>query len=164
MSNQLVKVRFRLDSEDWHGHGGEKLWAARLDTGLFEIKNSPFFKQGISYCDIVKASPSDDPMQFDFESVVERGHHSTYMILVDPTESRRGQYWKRLGDGGCTYESGQIKLSIGVRLLFSVDVPPAANLDEVVEILRSGHDDGVWIYQTGYASSHDAAKAMTKPS
>ncbi|MCA6111923.1 DUF4265 domain-containing protein [Bradyrhizobium cenepequi] len=162
MSDQLVKVRFKLDAEDWHGHGGEKLWAAKLDTGLLEIKNTPFFKQGISYCDVVKASPSDDPMQFDFESVVERGHHSTYMILIDPTESRRGQYWKRLENAGCTCESGQIKLSIGERLIFAVDVSPTADLNEVNNVLRSGHEDGVWIYQVGYVSSHDASKATQK--
>jgi hypothetical protein len=163
MSNQLVKVRFKLDPGDWHGHTGENLWAVKLDTGLFQIKNIPSFKQGISYCDVVKALPSDDPMLFDFDSVVERGHHSTYMILIDPTESRRGHYWERLEDAGCTCESGQIRLSIGERLLFAVDVPPTADLNEVNEILRSGHDDGVWIYQTGYASSHDASKAPQKP-
>ncbi|MCA1452424.1 DUF4265 domain-containing protein [Bradyrhizobium sp. BRP22] len=119
MSDQLVKVRFKLDAEDWHGHAGEKLWAAKInrEEGLFELRNIPSFTRGISYRDVVKASPSEDPMQFDFECVVDRGGHSTYMLLVDPTEKRRGEYWKMLEKAGCSYESGQIELSIGVRLL-----------------------------------------------
>ncbi len=38
-----------------------------------------------------------------------------------------------------------MELSIGKRLLLSVDVPPSADLFDTFEILKRGEADGVWI-------------------
>src|SRR5258708_4110145 len=43
-------VRFALDPQDWHGHGGEFLWASPLSVSQgdeFEIRNYPCFTRGI---------------------------------------------------------------------------------------------------------------------
>jgi hypothetical protein len=113
--------------------------------------NSPFFARGISYCDVVKASAFDNDFILDFKEVVQRGGHSTYMLLFEATEPRFSSYWNMLEKCGCSYESTRIKLSMGQRVLYSVDVPPSADIYEISEILERGESDGVWIFQEGYA-------------
>jgi hypothetical protein len=154
MTGKLIKVCFELDSSDWHGHASETLWASPIvgtEWRNFRIMNSPFFARGISYRDIVKASALDNDFILDFKEVVERGGHSTYMILFKSTEARVGSYWNMLEKSGCSYESTSIKLSIGQRSLYSVDVPPSADIYEIYEILERGERDAVWIFQEGYA-------------
>jgi hypothetical protein len=152
---EQVKIRFELDSSDWHGHGSEALWAApiaRTEWRHFRIMNSPFFARGISHLDIVEAASTGDGLIFEFRKVIERGGHSTYMLIVQVNEHKVRAYWTILEKMGCSYESAHINLSTGRRLLFSVDVPPSANLYEVYEVLERGEADSVWIFQEGYAN------------
>ena len=154
MTEKLIKVSFELDESDWHGHGSETLWASPIvesEWRHFRIMNSPFFARGISYRDIVKASAFDNDFILDFKEVVERGGHSTYMLLFEATEPRFSSYWNMLEKSGCSYESTRIELSIGQRSSFSVDVPPSADIYEIHEILQRGENDSVWIFQEGYA-------------
>jgi hypothetical protein len=154
MTGKLIKVRFELDPSDWHSHASETLWASPIvesEWRNFRIVNSPFFATGISNRDIVKASAFDNDFILDFKEVVERGGHSTYMLLFKATEARFSSYWNMLEKSGCSYESMRIKLSIGQRSLFSVDVPPSADIHETYEILERGGRDDVWIFQEGYA-------------
>jgi hypothetical protein len=159
MTEKLIKVRFELDQSDWHGHGSETLWASPIDETerrTFRIMNSPFFAKGISNRDIVKASAFDNDFILDFKEIVERGGHSTYMLLSKATETRVGSYWNMLEKSGCSYESMRINLSIGQRLLFSVDVPPSANIYEIYGILQRGESASVWMFQEGYAYLNNA--------
>src|ERR1700686_2362503 len=94
----------------------------RIRVEKFSHCEFAFFARGISYRDIVKASALDNDFILDFKEVVERGGHSTYMLLFRPAETRVGSYWNMLERSGCSYESTSIKLSIGQRSLFSVDV------------------------------------------
>jgi hypothetical protein len=154
MTEKLIKVSFELDPSDWHGHGSETLWASPIvesEWRHFRIMNSPFFARGISYRDIVKASAFDNDFILDFKEVVERGGHSTYMLLFEATEPRFSSYWNMLEKSGCSYESTRIELSIGQRSLFSVDVPPSADIYEIYEILQRGERDSVLMFQEGYA-------------
>ena len=113
--------------------------------------NSPFFTPGISYQDIVTATP-ENHMIFKFDGVERRGGHSTYMILHGLQETRIPAYWNLLERIGCSYESMQVNLSIGTQALLSVDIPPATDLDEACEIMERGQSHGVWMFQEGYKS------------
>jgi hypothetical protein len=153
MVENLVKVRFNLDPRDWHGHGSETLWAApapESEWRSFQIMNTPFFTMGIGHLDFVTAAASETDGIFDFDKVAKRGGHSAFMLLVVPTEERFESYWKLVEKMGCSFERMKIELSIGERLLFSVDVPPWADLEEAVEMLERGNNDGIWIFQVGY--------------
>jgi hypothetical protein len=69
MSEPLVRVRFDLDSSDWHGHGGETLWAEPVigtEWTKFRIMNSPFFVRGVSFLDVVKAKAHEAGRVFEF--------------------------------------------------------------------------------------------------
>jgi hypothetical protein len=155
MAKSLVKLRFQLDASDWHGHGSETLWAepiAETECDILRVANSPYFTTGISYCDVVRAKAAGNGLLFDFLDVVERGGHSTYMILAIPEDVRLVSYWTPLQDKGCSYESMKINLSVGRRLLYSVDVPPSANIHEVYGLLEEGASAGVWKFQEGLAN------------
>jgi hypothetical protein len=155
MTRRLIKVRFELDVTDWHGHGSETLWAMPTledEHRIFQIRNSPFFAKGINNRDVVRATPTENDLVFDFTAIIERGGHSTYMLLMQAAANRVAAYWNLLEELGCSYESMHIVLSIGRRLLYSVDVPPTADVYEVYEILERGKDEGVWIFQEGYAN------------
>jgi hypothetical protein len=52
---------------------------------------------------------------------------------------------------GCSYESASLSLSMGQRLLYSVDVPPTTDIYEVYEMLEKGENDEVWQFQEGHA-------------
>ena len=154
MTKSFVKIRFQLDTSDWHGHGSETLWAetvAKTKGDILRIANSPHFTTGINHCDVVRAKAGGNGLLFDFLDVVERGGHSTYMILAIPEDLRLVSYWTPLQDRGCSYESMTINLSEGRRLLYSVDVPPDANIYEVYGLLEQGESDGVWKFQEGFA-------------
>jgi hypothetical protein len=153
MAGQLVKVRFALDPQDWHGHGGEFLWASPIGASIgdeFEIRNYPCFATGISFKDVVKASPSANARVFEFQAVARRSGHSTFMLLVAPDAQNFQTYWKSLEERGCSYEAGPIDLSIGRRELYSIDVPPGSDIHEVRRILENGEHDGAWEFQDGY--------------
>src|SRR5882762_537668 len=59
-----------------------------------------------------------------------------------------GICWKNADAHTKAHESN---LSMGQRVLYSVDVPPSADIYEISEILERGESDGVWIFQEGYA-------------
>jgi uncharacterized protein DUF4265 len=150
----LVKIRFDLDALDWHGHGSETLWAeplAERGADVFVVRNSPFFTRGVNYLDIVMASPTDHLDVYAFRSVVEQGGHSTYMLLFEPGDVRVPSYWALVEDVGCSFESMTVRLSMGVRTLYSVDVPEHADLTEVYRLLARGEAMGLWVFQEGYA-------------
>jgi hypothetical protein len=113
--------------------------------------NSPFCVRGISFLDVVKAKAHEAGRVFEFEVVVERGGHSTYMLIMDADKHRIDAYWGMLEKMGCTYESSHIDLSFGRRPLYSVDVPPSADIYEVYDFLERGANDKVWLFQEGYA-------------
>ena len=165
MARRLVKVRFELDSSDWHGLGSEALWASAEDAeaGSFQLMNSPFFTRGIGYLDTVRAKATEESNIFDYEEVIERSGHSTYMILTESESMEFQKLWNLLESSGCSHESATIQLGIGRRILLSVDVPPAANLHEVYDLLMKGEDDGIWIFQEGFACPEAVARRPTGP-
>ncbi len=120
----------------------------------FRILNSPYFTRGINYLDIVEAHPTIEGPALEFDRVIRRSGHSTYMIIVEKDGRRFDPYWKILQQKGCSYESA----SMGRRLLLSVDVPPSANIYDVYKVLEEGETKGVWMFQEGYAYLPDKSE------
>jgi hypothetical protein len=158
VNDKFVKVLFDVDpEEDWDGAGGpETVWAEPIEgkeSEHFRIMNSPFHVKGVSFLDVVKASfIAGSNLVFNFEAVVQRGGHSTFMLLMVPDDSRNEAYWNMLERMGCSYESGTIDSDVGSRLLYSVDVPPSADINDVHEMLERGETDKVWIFYEGFVS------------
>jgi len=73
------------------------------------------------------------------------------MLLFEPGDVRVPSYWALVEDAGCSFESMTMRLSIGVRTLYSVDVPEHADLTEVYRLLVRGEAMGLWDFPEGYA-------------
>lgn len=150
----LVRVRFTLDSDEWHGGSSEGLWAepvAGSDSGdLYRLRNSPFFARGVSFKDVVRAKPSKKyGGTLEAVALIEKSGHSNYMLLFEEGDKIFTGIWEKLKNMGCGYESTDIQLSIGKRLLYAVDVPPSADIIEVHAILTEGQELGIWMFQEG---------------
>ncbi len=161
MARGLVRIIFELDANDWHSSGSESLWAEpmiRFERSIFQIRNSPFCATGISFLDIIRAMPTENEAVYRFAEVIERSGHSTFMLLLRSDHVHGPTYWKLLKELGCSYESADIDLSIGVRKLYSVDVPPTSDLSDVYDVLERGERADVWMFQEGYVHIPDPPK------
>jgi len=139
----LVKVRFHLEPGAWHGSATETLWAERVDSRRFRLRNVPFFVFDVSVEDVVLAREAEG--SFEFEGVSIRGGHSTYRIITRKTASPETflSKWQELEKSGCTYEQGPGRLR-------AVDVSPKADIHKVYELLEQGERDGIWDFDEGH--------------
>jgi Domain of unknown function (DUF4265) len=123
----------------------ENLWAEPIDKQVsdktFQLRNSPFFVNGVSFMDVVRAQPSSDDLILEFTKVIERRGHSTYMLLVSKLESRFSENWEKLKNHGCTYESKTILIAKEEKILYSVDVPPGFDIYAIYRTLEYGESN-----------------------
>ena len=152
-SPTLTKMVFDLDPDDCHGRPAESLWVEPVLTETsdkvgFVLQNSPFYARGVSYLDTARGKAGDGALEFD--GVIARGGHSTYMILTLPVCPLFDAFWQRLKALGCSYESGSIKTGWGPRVLYSVDVPDTADIHGVHAVLNDGEKQTVWMFQEGH--------------
>ncbi|MBB6255425.1 DUF4265 domain-containing protein [Nitrospirillum iridis] len=153
----LVRISFKLDPTEWHGHTREWIWAEAIPEApdIYRIKNSPFFTRGISLMDLVRALPSEEISgQLEAVSVAEKCGHSNYMVINQTREDDFVKYWGRLEEIGCSFESAHLPIDGDNKLLYAIDVPPNADIFDVYKILSSGEKDGIWLFQEG-AMGHD---------
>jgi hypothetical protein len=155
-----VKVRFDLDESDWHGRPNETLWAKPVESpnqDVYQLMNSPLFAKGISFLDLVRTRPTNEDLIFEFVEVTNHSGHSTYMLLVPPDQGEFERCWHELEQHGCSYESKSLTVSLGSRVLYSVDVPPNSDITAVYSILDKGESEGVWMFQEGHMGHHSNA-------
>jgi hypothetical protein len=110
----------------------ERLWAHDIGSGMFRLDNSPFYAYSISNNDVVEAE-SDEDGRLVFRRTIRKGGHKTIRIIFMNfvTDSRSANaILQRVTDLGCTWEGMQPRL-------VSVDVPPTASFDAVVEYLST---------------------------
>ncbi len=144
----LKKMTFHCESNCLNGGADETMWVKPLpeggDNNLYEIENSPFYMRNISYLDIVSAEILDGILLY--KSTIKSGGHSTYRLLVRADSKLWDEWWHRLAVHGCTYEFGHHEGLI----LYAVDVPGNANIDEVYKILSEGEVEGAWVFEEGH--------------
>lgn len=149
----LCKLLFYLDASDWHARSQETVWADLISESdgktILRVQNSPFFAKSISFLDLVKGHRTDNDL-FVFDQVVERSGHSTYVILCPIEQTAFEELWRPLESAGCTYESGEIEISMGKMRMFSVDIPPGKDLLSIYSLLQDGENKGVWIFQESH--------------
>jgi hypothetical protein len=148
-TNGLTLVFFKLDPSDWHGLHTESLWAEPIAAAhggdVFLVRNSPFYTKEVSYLDVVRAVPGIHIRGLDFAGLIGSRGHSTYRLLVQEDRGEFENYWRKLHDLGCTYESGTVRQG----MLYSVDVPDITDIHEVYKILEEGQKNDVWIFEEG---------------
>jgi hypothetical protein len=161
MSNEnLVKIRFQTDPDGLGGGSPERLWAKRLSQSqnAFELHNSPFYAKGVSYLDVVEASEdSESKSAFEYLRTLSPSGHSTYRILVAKSSKEFADWWAKLSAFGCTHEYSDE----GEKWLYAVDVPPAADIFAVYEVLNEGERQSIWLFDEGHCG-HETKTATPR--
>ncbi|HLG45791.1 MAG TPA: DUF4265 domain-containing protein [Reyranella sp.] len=153
MTHNYAKIRFFVDPEDGHRESAELLWAEPVGSkegGAFRLMNSPYYSRAASYLDIVRAKEAPDGLGLDYAGTIQTSGHSTLWIYTHKNSSHFKPRWAPLQSLGCTYEGAYVDTPNGERTLYSVDVPPETNFDEVMSILDDGQRDGVWQFMIGH--------------
>lgn len=154
MEENFCKVTFPLDTADWHGRATEDLWAVAImgdkSKSLFCVRSTPFFTASVSKMDVVCTVRSDDGSSLDFTNIHRTGGHSTYMILAEPHRTDFNDHMEKLVALKCKFEATKIRISLGERILFSVDVPSEADIHKVYEVLNQADEENIWMFQRGH--------------
>jgi hypothetical protein len=120
---ELVKVEIRTNDEV------ETLWAQPLGNSLYRLDNTPWYAYGVSWRDVVEATPQDGGFPL-FTRVVDKSGYRTVRVIV-----RDDAELEQLKAGvlalGCTFEGAWSKL-------ISIDVPAEASLEAVRDFLIDG--------------------------
>ena len=138
----MVKILFQPNDD--HYTSTETLWAEDLGNHRYRLQNSPWYIYGISFEDIVRASPGEDGM-LEFVEVVQRSGTSTFRLLLRDGvgDDQFVRHWQPLEALGCTRERAKGGF-------YAVNAPADVDLNKVAEHLSSGRDHGVWDWETGY--------------
>ncbi len=148
-ANDLVEIVFELpEAQSLDGARTEQLWAQPLDDGRFQVLNTPFHVTGVSLNDIITATPlPGHDARYLFGRVVEKSGRSTYRVLTYPDTTLADflATWKQLEAMGCKYEQPPG----GLTSLHAIDVPPSADIEKVLVLLRSAQVAGVWDFEQG---------------
>lgn len=149
-----VEIWFRIE-KDKDGYPRTKNWEQLLAWPIleradyFRIESIPFFVKGISRGDIVRAKGSQNSeIQegefFEFESLVERGGHNTYRLLLREKRPNDPEFTeKELLEKGLAVE-------INDGDFVAIDVPPSANQKEIDDYLVKESESGRWGLQDGF--------------
>ena len=125
MDSSLVKVGIQTE-----GHV-ETLWAEPLGGGRYRLENSPFFAYGVSWLDVVEATPDSTGLAM-MHRIVEKSGHRTIRVNFDrgaKVDPAAQLVLNGLNALGCTYEG------LSDRYV-SIDVPAAVALAEVSRYLN----------------------------
>src|SRR5712672_2518447 len=131
-----IKVRLMPDRDSWHGYDTEGIWTRLVqplaDKVIVEVDNIPFFTRILSLHDKISAIYVENELIFD--TVVERGGHSTYRLFVESSDEAEPRTLTTLKVMGCDCETARFNGGI----LYALDVPPDVDIYKVYAILEEG--------------------------
>lgn len=144
MAHNFERMSVILDPQPWHDTRVERLWVSRIAETVFRLENSPFYAYGLSFGDYVIARNVDGVLTF--EKASRSGGHSTYRIIAAPStdlEKFSDELKLQLRAFGCSFEGNG-------RGVFSIDVPPAADVEGLYCWLSAGETEAKWSFEEAH--------------
>jgi hypothetical protein len=126
----------------------ETLWAYDLGAGRYRLDNTPWYAYGVSYQDIVYATPDEDG-QLQFERVVEKSGNRT--VRITATEPFADAWLKQLVELGVSYEGSN-------RRYMGINVPASVDLKSITSFLTEQNVEWEYVDPT-YADVHGNGRA-----
>ena len=143
-----MRVRLHLDPDNWHGATSEGLWSKLIAHGneksVVMIDNIPFFSKNICLGDTISVTLIN--REWTFNSVVERGGHSTYRIFFSTDKPESLSRLKILKEMGCDWEF--TAFNGGSR--YAIDIPPTTDINVAYSCLEAGFAEEVWLFEEGF--------------
>src|SRR5262245_58596821 len=116
---KLSKVRF--ETPEAAPVRSETLWAEHVEADLYRLRNAPFFTNGVSEADVVRARPVGGYLSF-VEVVRPSGNVTIRLYFAAQAEQSQVRHVLReLTSIGAWYEQGSAAL-------VAVTIPPGAEL------------------------------------
>ncbi|PYC25581.1 hypothetical protein DMX02_05925 [Pseudomonas jessenii] len=139
----MEKIFFKLTvTDDYPPVSSESVWAESLASGSFTVKNIPFYSKDACLDDEILTKAGADGERY-FERVITSSGNSTIRIIFfDAGEPHISNVLEKLVVMGCTWEGMSEKF-------FSVNIPVSVSLDEVIEYLSKGEENGWLDYEYG---------------
>jgi hypothetical protein len=139
----MEKLFFRLViTDDYPPVSSESVWAERLASGAFIVRNIPFYSKESCLDDEVLVKLGVDGEHY-FERVTTSSGNSTIrIILFDAGKPHMSAVLASLVNIGCTWEGMS-------EHFFSVNIPADVSLDEVIEKLVVCEEKGWLDYEYG---------------
>jgi hypothetical protein len=149
-----VEIWFRIE-KDKDGYPQSKNWEQLLARPVlerddyFRIESIPYFLKNVSRGDIVSTtittnSELEGVEVFAFDSVVDRGGHNTYRLLLRRKHADDPEFTENeLLEKGLAVETEDGNF-------FAIDVPPTVDQPEIDSFLVAGSSSGRWELQDGY--------------
>lgn len=148
-AEDLAEIVFELsEAEMLDGARTETLWAVAEGGGFFRLAATPFHVTGVSSGDLIIATPlPGGDARYIFSRVVEKSGRSTFRVLTYPDTAPADflASWRQLEAVGCACENQHD----GLPELHAIDVPPEADIERVLVLLRAAQVAGVWDFEQG---------------
>lgn len=74
-------TKLHIDLPQHWATGGESLWAEKLGSDQYRIRNVPFFAYGLNFYDIVRATADSPDLKPQIREVVEPSGHKTLRLF-----------------------------------------------------------------------------------
>jgi len=138
---ELTKVHVDLPHH-W-ATGGESMWARALGDDRYRLENVPFFAYDLNLHDVVEARSAAPDQKPSVLRVVERSGHRTIRVIFQKgvSEADRLSHLMALKPLNVTSEPCKERY-------FALDVPPEADVDEVLRRLDTHVEANVLGYET----------------
>ncbi len=150
VSQQLVKLRFRLDRDEdgWPPAESEGLWAKAQGGDTYRIENTPWFVRNLAAGDIVRANAGSDGVLWATEKATWSGHCTIRVIprADGPLQGDLQAVLDAFTSLGVTGEGAQ---QYG---MVALDVPAGSDAAPVKALLLAGEGDGRWDFEEGCVS------------
>ncbi len=150
VSQQLVKLRFRLDRDEdgWPPAESEGLWAKAQGGDTYRIENTPWFVRNLAAGDIVRANAGSDGVLWATEKATWSGH-CTIRVIPRADGPLQGDLQAVLDAFASFGVTGEGALQYG---MVALDVPKASDGRSVKALLVAGESDGRWNFEEGCIS------------
>ncbi len=129
-NDNLVKIGFHVEDSLLGSHT-ETMFAEKLSENEYEIRNIPFGVFGVSWGDIVSATPAPDGLLM-YDKTIKFSGHSTFRFKV--FEDEKGDYTnsviKRINALGCGTETSGV-----VENFVTIDVPSEVDPNMIGNLL-----------------------------
>jgi hypothetical protein len=122
------KVRFQPEAP---GQVADAIRATPIARGRFRIDAIPFIARGVSFHDLVQASPTEVASVNDFSRVIQKSGHRTIHFTTTGLANKATALpalLTRLVEAGCSHDTRDGKFH-------AVNVPPLVELAAVGELL-----------------------------
>ena len=143
---ELEKILLELPVDHWSGNTAERVWAKPLGNREYEVRNTPWYAQDVNWGDVVRCeglSLADLPIVR--EVVRPGGHRTLRAYFLTTQDSERDAILDELMQLGAMHENADGKM-------YSLDLEPDVDLDQVVRYLKEKEAAGVLGWETGWST------------